>query len=270
MVDISSYRISIGMFNCNIKSSYKPINNPSHENKTTISKIYLSIFIIVFISLEISEFYNQYNHIKTGALIQCAMNDCNEILHFRNHIILFDSHINWNLFMRMTNGNGKETLTISHWNGGGSYLGMSDRGKEKLRNIKFLLSEYKMDIFGVSEANVSSLLSESEYHIDGYDTILSQGNPSRLIVYIKNNLSYKVRNDLKTDVAAIWLQVGKYKNKWLICQYYRQHKLIGINGSETLIEQHNRLDIFLDKISSIQHSNSLIIGDFNITYMIQI
>ena len=214
--------------------------------------------------MEISEFYNQYNLIKTGVIIQCAMRDRNEILHFCSHIIIYDSHINWNLFMRIINGNGKETLTISHWNGGGSYLGMSDRGKEKLRNIKFLLSEYKMDIFGVSEANVSSLLSESEYHIEGYDTILSQGNPSRLIVYIKNNSSYKVRNDLKTDVAAIWLEVGKYKNKWLICQYYRQHKLIGINGSETLIEQHNRLDIFLDKISNIQHSNSLIISDFNI------
>ena len=97
--------------------------------------------------MEISEFYNQYNHIKTGALIQCAMNDCNEILHFRNHIILFDSHINWNLFMRMTNGNGKETLTISHWNGGGSYLGLSDRVKKNLVNIRWIFSAYQRPMY---------------------------------------------------------------------------------------------------------------------------
>ena len=73
-----------------------------------------------------------------------------------------------------------------------------------------------------------------------------------------------MRKDLNSDIAAIWIEVGKYKNKWLICQYYRQHKVLGVNGSETSVEQNNRLDKFLNTISAIQHSNSLIIGDFNI------
>ena len=98
--------------------------------------------------------------------------------------------------MRMTNGNGKDTITISHWNGRSSYLGMSERDKEKLMNIKYLLSEYKINILGLSKANLSPRLCESEYHIERCNTLISSGNPSRLIVYIRNNLTYKVRNEL--------------------------------------------------------------------------
>ena len=65
-------------------------------------------------------------------------------------------------------------------------------------------------------------------------------------------------------MAAIWFEVGKYKSKWLICQYYRQHKVIGSNGSETLTEQHIRFDKFLNTVSSVPHTNSLLIGHFNI------
>ena len=110
--------------------------------------------------------------------------------------------------MRMINGNGRDTITIAHWNGGGSYLCLSDRGKEKMENIKLLLSEHKFDILGISEANLSSKVNSSLYHIDGYNTIIAPGDPSRIMVFIKNNLTYKIRNDLNSNLAAIWFEVG--------------------------------------------------------------
>ena len=128
---------------------------------------------------------------------------------------------------------------------------LSERGKEKFENIKLLLSEHKLDILGISEANLSSQVSSSLYHIEGYNTLIAPGNPSRLVVFIKNNLTYKLRSDLNSDLAALWFEVGKFKSRWLICQYYRQHKVIGTSGSETLIEQNIRFDKFLDTVSSV-------------------
>ena len=115
--------------------------------------------------------------------------------------------------MRIINGNGRDTITIAHWNGGGSYLCLSDRGKEKMENIKLLLSDHKFDILGISEANLSSKVNSSLYHIEGYNTITAQGDPSRIIVFIKNNLTYKIRNDLNNNLEAIWFEVGKFKSK---------------------------------------------------------
>ena len=178
--------------------------------------------------------------------------------------ITMNIYTNWNLFMRMVNSNGRDTIMIAYWNGGGSYLCLSERGKEKLENIKLHLSEHKLDILGISEANLSSQVNSSLYHIEGYNTLIAPGNPSRIVVFIKDNLTYKLRKDLNSDLAAIWFEVGKYKSKWLICQYYRQHKVIGSNGSETLTEQHIRFDKFLNTVSSVPHTNSLLIGDFNI------
>ena len=55
--------------------------------------------------------------------------------------------------MRSTNGN-INTLEIGHLNAGSSYLGSSNKGKDKLNQIKYLLEKYKLDILGISEANI--------------------------------------------------------------------------------------------------------------------
>ena len=65
--------------------------------------------------------------------------------------------------------------------------------------------------------------------------------------------------------ANIWLEVGQYRNKWTICQCYREFKILGVNGSESLVEQNTRFDKFLNKIASADNTrNTLIIGDINI------
>ena len=253
MTDISTYRQQIGSF-YNIRNHMKNKSKSEFYFNNTYRTIYsLSLCIILNIFLLLALSCSHYLD-SAGQYIYETF-PLNTIMNI---------YFNWNLYMRIINGNGRDTITIAHWNGGGSYLCLSDRGKEKMENIKLLLSDHKFDILGISEANLSSKVNSSLYHIEGYNTITAQGDPSRIIVFIKNNLTYKIRNDLNNNLEAIWFEVGKFKSKWLFCQYYRQHKIIGCNGSETINEQHSRFDNFLDTISSINHTNSLILGDFNI------
>ena len=60
----------------------------------------------------------------------------------------------WNEYMKCYNGNYRNTVSMGHWNAGSSYLGGSVKGREKLQNIKNLLSKYSLDIIGISEANI--------------------------------------------------------------------------------------------------------------------
>ena len=54
---------------------------------------------------------------------------------------LMSSHTvyDWNLYLRMTNRNTKNTVTIAHWNEGSSFLSKSEHGKEKLQEIENFL-----------------------------------------------------------------------------------------------------------------------------------
>ena len=100
--------------------------------------------------------------------------------------------INWNNYMRSYNGNGKNSLILAHLNAGAGYLGKSSKGKEKLVHIENFLQAHKIDIIGISEANLGSEISDHEVKIDGYDLIRSKGNIARVKTYIRSELDYKV------------------------------------------------------------------------------
>ena len=81
---------------------------------------------------------------------------------------------NWNKYMRSYNGNHRNVLNIAEWNGGSSYLGQSNRGKEKLENIKHIIKTYDIDIIGIPEANIEESTLEAELQIEGYKLIKSE------------------------------------------------------------------------------------------------
>ena len=95
--------------------------------------------------------------------------------------------LDWNKYMKITNGNKEPTITIGHWNGGSSQLGKSAKGIEKLEQIKHILGNNKIDILGISEANLKQDLDPCHYRIEGFDCIKSGGNTARTITYIKAN-----------------------------------------------------------------------------------
>ena len=114
--------------------------------------------------------------------------------------------LEWNKIMKRVNGNREHSVTIAHWNGGASQLGKSSKGIEKLEQLKLILSNNKIDIPGISEANLKNDLDPCNYRIDGFDCIKSGGETARTITYIKSNLNYKVlTNQMENDCAENWL-----------------------------------------------------------------
>ena len=132
--------------------------------------------------------------------------------------------------MRALNGNIKNTLTLAHWNRGSSFLGKSDRGIEKLQEIENFLLNNKIDVLGLSEANLDSELEEYNFKKQGYQYIKSPGNVSRIVTYVREDLVWKELKNYKNNLSCNWLEVGKGKNKIVICNYYREFKILGIDG----------------------------------------
>ena len=119
MIDISTYRQQIGSFNIKTNLTKTKSNSELYLNSTyrTLYSLSLTIiFIIVLLSLLSC---SQYFDISVRPYI-CEIPLLN---------ITMNIYINWNFLMRMVNGNGRDTITITHWNGGGSYLCLSERGK---------------------------------------------------------------------------------------------------------------------------------------------
>ena len=90
----------------------------------------------------------------------------------------------WNKYMKIVNGNRESTITLGHWIGGSSHLGKSVRGLHKLEQIKFILDKYKIDILGISEANLDHKLDPCYYRNEGYDCIKSGNKIARSISYV--------------------------------------------------------------------------------------
>ena len=156
-------------------------------------------------------------------------------------------------------------ITIAHWNGGSSFLAKSDRGREKLNEIENFLKEKKIDILGVSEANLDSTIPECEYKIPGYSIVRSHGAISRIITYISDNLIWRELKDFAKDVSCNWLEIGKGKSKLTICMYYREFKILGIDGSNSFTAQVERLESFLNiSLKTRNLPNVILLGDFNV------
>ena len=116
-------------------------------------------------------------------------------------------------------------------------MGRSDRGKEKLQEVENLLINNKIDVLGLSEANLDSALEEHNFKIQGYQSIKSLGNISRIITYIREDLVWKELKDYGNNLSCNWLEIGRGRNKIVVCNYYREFKVLGIDGSNNFKEQ---------------------------------
>ena len=122
--------------------------------------------------------------------------------------------ITWNAFIKAFNGNIKNCINIAHWNGSSSHLGKSSKGKEKVEHMKFLLNKHNIDVQGLSEANLFNSVENAEIKINKYKVLRQNLNVSRLVVYVKEDLDYKLVEELMDpDIAAIWIEVGRGKSK---------------------------------------------------------
>ena len=126
MVDIITYRIRIGSHH--LKSV---VTGNKNRGKFTYKRSKNANYNILFILLLLLGCAVTLTAAKYSDLL---CNDCGTMEKSQPRSI----YTNWNKYMRFTNGN-TNTLTVAHLNAGSSYLGRSNKGKDKLNQIKYLL-----------------------------------------------------------------------------------------------------------------------------------
>ena len=174
-----------------------------------------------------------------------------------------------NKLVKQVNGNGKNSLLISHWNLG------SKKWTNKRNQIQALVDTDNPDAIFISEANLDELTPPHETIISGYDITLpktvTRNDTARLVLLTKENLEFELMDNLMDDiVSSIWIKISRQGVKGLlVCGIYREHQYLNQVSDWSLqpAEQSRRWSQFLRqvetaRISSICH----LIGDFNLDY----
>ena len=168
------------------------------------------------------------------------------------------------------NDNGKG-IKVGSWNKGGALQPL----QEKLNEIEYFMKDNNFSIFGISEANLFKETNNKDVQISGYTLFYDKGREnvtrknSRCVVYIKNDLSFKLREDLMSEeIPEVWIEVGEPKKKRvLICQFYREFSnWNNRTGTDSIKSQKERFEVWLDKVGlQLEGNRELwLLGDFNL------
>ena len=119
------------------------------------------------------------------------------------------------------------------------------------------------------DARTEKSLVHSGFNIE---KLLYSTKEKRIWAAVRNDTPYKRRADLeRKHIAAIWLEFGSGRNRFLVCGYYREHKLLGVpNYRHNVPEQRKRFERFLDVVQKValQEKREIhLLGDFNINFL---
>ena len=171
--------------------------------------------------------------------------------------------------IKQVNGNGKNSLQISHWNLG------SKKWTNKRNQIQAYVDTVNPDVMFISEANLDEMTPLHESLITGFDITLPKtvqiNGTARLVMLTKVDLEFELMENLMDDiVSSIWIKISRQGVKGLlVCGVYREHQYLSqlSDWSHQPAEQCRRWSNFLRqvetaRISAICH----IIGDVNLDY----
>ncbi|MCG8113419.1 MAG: reverse transcriptase domain-containing protein [Candidatus Thiodiazotropha taylori] len=131
----------------------------------------------------------------------------------------------------------------------------------KIDQVRLMLTSENnlVHIFGISESKLKDMHPENVFFIDGYQTPIRKDRiegGGGIIVYIKENIIYKRRNDLESnDLESVWIEVCPTNGKsFLVCYIYRHP------SSTVMWNEHfeNCLDLVL-----AEEKEFFMLGDFN-------
>ena len=139
-----------------------------------------------------------------------------------------------NNLIKQSNGNGKKSLSVCHWNLGAKLW------KNKRNQIQALADQLSPDIIFISEANLDDLSQPHESQITGYDitlpkTVIRSGT-ARLALLTRDNLDFEIKEDLMDDIfTSIWLKISRPGTKGLlVCGLYREHQYLNQDSDWSL------------------------------------
>ena len=146
MIELVTYRARIGCFNLRRKCcrAYKTrcLDGTNYRGGSYLCGLlllYIGIMTAVLVlDSELSKLTDPSNNVESRIGYISHQVSVIAVKGFSNKVNwLSCSHCvsDWNSHMRATNGNTKTSVTVAHWNGGSSFLGKSERGREKLEEI---------------------------------------------------------------------------------------------------------------------------------------
>ena len=89
----------------------------------------------------------------------------------------------------------------------------------KIGEIKIMLSESKLDILAITETHLDDETPTEEVMLTGYQVARLDRNDQEgggCIIHYSENLQVYERDDLKTDIEAIWIDVTMKSQRLLL------------------------------------------------------
>ena len=122
---------------------------------------------------------------------------------------------------KITNGNGRKSLKILHWNMG------SRKWRNKIEDIRQIIVEENPDIYIITEANLEIDTPTEERNVEGYREIqpltMKVRGISRITALVKEEMDIEIKEDWMDDeTSSIWMLVKRAgKKKLAIGAIYR-------------------------------------------------
>ena len=259
MIDITTYRIRIGLFKqkiCTTKENCDSRGRVTNLNRNLELKLLLKLLLLVLVISSTSLGENLQS--EGRVLSWSCRGKCNTGTSSR------EKQLQWlqlfrngrsqepNFKARYLHGNIKRGIVNIHVNIRSLYNKMSE--------IKRLVHQERPHILGISECE----LKKSHHNLDqlkvaGYDLLLPKSwqvhGKARVVVFIKKSLYYEHLEDLENeDIQSVWLRAGfKNMKKIYYSHQYREHT--GTLGS-SIAAQRTALEKMLEQWEeAIVHSN---------------
>ena len=156
-------------------------------------------------------------------------------------------------------------FSVSYVNGG-----RRSQTHYRLADIERILNRHQPHALFVAECLLNDRTKKQmERHGFNVEELTFNTKEKRVWACVKNDTPYKRRLDLeRKDVAAIWLEFGSNRNKFLVCGYYREFKIIGDpDFRNNISKQRARFNVFLDVVSEVmvdEKKEMHLLGDFNL------
>ena len=128
--------------------------------------------------------------------------------------------------------------------------------------IRHLLFKFPFDIFAINESKIDDSITDGEISIPGFNLMRKDRNRAGggVVLYIKESLSYIVRNELVPDRLEMLCAeiIRPFSKSFFVCTWYRPP-----NSNMSLF---NEYDVFLQKCES-ENKELIVVGDINCDVM---
>ena len=141
---------------------------------------------------------------------------------------------------------------------------------KNFENREYLLdsTNFNFDVIAISETRITKNKAQIN-HIDltnySYEHCPTESSAGGSLLYIRNNLSYKTRNDLNiyksAELESTFIEIINHKNSNIIVGCIYRHPAMDLNEFNDYY-----LNELLHKLSS-ENKSVILLGDFNVDLM---